>query len=336
VIDSRRTLVASVAIVVAVLLLRGGAPTSYAGGTRYLDEVFPNVTVTSNIAYGQAIDEHGQLETLRLDLYQPTGDTLPYRPVLVFVHGGSFTGGDKANADPVTYARAFAKRGYVTASINYRLREEGFPPEQQIFAIEDAQHDAQAAVRWFRANAAIHGIDVNRISISGYSAGAATALFVAYNQDNVGDSGNPGYPSNVSATIDVSGGVYTPLMEPGEPPVMIVHGTADTTSPYSRAEEIVDQAEAVGIPYELHPLIGEGHTIFGSHMTEIVGWSSTFLYQYVTGGVGGGADLPLAVDRPAGGSSVLVLVLATIAAALGWSMLRMRSTVSARARGNRR
>lgn len=317
--------------IAACALAFATARPSYAA-ERYLDEVFPSVSVTSNIAYGQAIDEYGQLETLRLDLYQPAGDTLAARPVLVFIHGGGFTGGDKSNVTAVAFVTSFARRGYVTASINYRLREAGFPPADQASVILDAQHDAQAAIRWFRANAATYAIDDGRISISGYSAGAVTALFVAYNSSDPGGSGNPGSPSDVSAVIDVSGALNDSLMEAGEPPMMIAHGTNDATVPYSEAQELVARAQEVGVPYELHALVGEGHGIFAGHLNEIIGWSSGFLYQYVIGAgaaVGGIADVPLiggARSGARGGVTMLegLLVLAAGAAAASWARQRTR------------
>ncbi|MEX1255425.1 MAG: alpha/beta hydrolase [Dehalococcoidia bacterium] len=307
--------------------------------TRYLDEVFPSVSVTSNIAYGEAIDEFGEPQTLLLDLYQPSGDTLPERPVLIFVHGGGFVGGSKTNPDIVTMVTRFAKRGYVTASISYRLREGGFPPEQQILAILDAQHDAQAAVRWFRANAGTYAIDADRIAIGGYSAGAATALFAGYNASDPGDSGNPGYASDVSAVIDVSGGLLTPLMETGEPPVLIVHGTNDATVPYSLAQAIVTRAEEVGVTYELHTLDGVGHGKFGPFLNEITDWSSVFLYDHVitsSAAVGGIARPPgraadaAAVDAPNHGGGLQVtealvaLAFAAGAGATGAALLARR------------
>lgn len=307
-------------ITLVCLLTLAGAPRAEAA-ERYVDEVFSSVDVTSNIAYGEAPDELGQPETLLLDLYQPAGDTMTGRPVVVFVHGGSFTGGDKAGANNVNYVTQLAKRGVVTASINYRLREGGYPPEEQFQVVLDAKHDAQAAVRWFRANAATYDIDPGRISIAGYSAGAATALFTGYTSNDPGDSGNPGYPSDVSAVIDVSGGMGAladDVIEAGEPPVLIVHSTNDATVPYSNAEEIIAAAQAVGIPYELHA-VAAGHSKFGLLTDDIAEWSGVFLYnQVIAGGaVGGLADVPDIAAPRAGrtGRIPLLLVLGIVALA---------------------
>ncbi len=310
-----------IAVIIACALGLVSARSSYAAD-RYVDEVFPNVTVTSNIAYGETIDEFAQPETLRLDLYQPTGDTLTSRPVVIFAHGGGFTGGSKTSPDAVNYVTLMARRGFVTASINYRLREGGFPPAEQTQVVLDAKHDAQAAVRWFRANAATYGIDTNRISITGYSAGAVTALFVAYASDDTGDSGNPGYPSDVSAVVDISGSmgdVAGDVMEAGEPPVLIVHGTSDATVPYSESQEIVAAAEADGIPYELHTLTGVGHSKFGPvYIPDMAEWSGAFLYNQVIAGapVGGMARLSGVMSDSSSGVTALeaLLMLAVLAA----------------------
>jgi len=271
-------------LTLAVALALGGQG-SAAEGVRYRDEVFDSVTRTRDVAYGQAIDEHGELETLELDLYEPTGDREPLRPAFVWIHGGGFTGGDKADDLNAEIATRFAKRGYVSTSINYRLREGdyfdvGDPRLPQVIA--EARHDAQAAVRWLRANAAAYHIDPNRIAVGGTSAGAITALHVNYNSTDPGDSGNPGYPSDTSACIDISGAVDVALMEQGEPPVMIVHGTEDTRVPYDHALNIVARGQEVGITVEFHSLEGMGHGVWTQYKEAIIAWMADFLYRYVS------------------------------------------------------
>ena len=270
-------------ILVAALATQTAA---VAQGQRYRDEVFASVAVTADIAYGRAVDEHGEMETLRLDLYEPAGDTEAARPAFVWIHGGGFSSGDKAGLFEAMLAGRFAKRGYVVASINYRLREGeyygfgvGDPRLPQVIA--DAQHDAQAAVRWLRANAAAYRVDAGRVAVGGFSAGAITALYVSYNSADPGQSGNPGYPSNTSACVDVAGGMDVALMEAGEPPVLVVHGTADTTVPYSGALDIVARAQEVGVTAEFHPVEGAGHLVWSADAEQIIGWMSDFLYRYV-------------------------------------------------------
>jgi acetyl esterase/lipase len=279
----RRRAVLLAVIFVAALATQTAA---VAQGQRYRDEVFAAVAVTADIAYGRAVDEHGEMETLRLDLYQPAGDTEAARPAFVWIHGGGFSSGDKASLFEAMLAGRFARRGYVVASINYRLREGeyygfgvGDPRLPQVIA--DAQHDAQAAVRWLRANAAAYRVDAGRIAVGGFSAGAITALYVNYNSTDPGQSGNAGYPSNTSACVDVAGGMDVALMEAGEPPVLVVHGTADTTVPYAGSLEIVARAQEAGVTAEFHPVEGAGHLVWSADAEQIIGWMSDFVYRYV-------------------------------------------------------
>jgi acetyl esterase/lipase len=268
-----------------VLALLAGAPPVEGEGHRYQDEVFDSVLVTSDIAYGQAIDEYGEMETLLLDLYEPEGDTEMERPAFVWIHGGGFTGGDKADSLHVEIATRFAKRGYAATSINYRLREgDYFEPDDPDLpqVVAEAQHDAQAAVRWLRANAAAYRIDPDRIAVGGTSAGAITALCVNYNSSDPGDSGNPGYPSDTSAGVSISGAMAPLLMESGEPPALMVHGTEDTRVPYDLALQVVERAQQVGVTVEFHPLEGVGHGVWAGYKEPIIGWMSDFLYRHVS------------------------------------------------------
>ena len=308
----------AVIILVAAIATQTAA---VADDQRYRDEVFTSAAITADIAYGQAVDEHGEMETLRLDLYEPTGDTEAARPAFVWIHGGGFSSGDKASLFEAMLAGRFARRGYVVASINYRLREGeyygfgvGDPRLPQVIA--DAQHDAQTAVRWLRANAAAYRVDAGRVAVGGFSAGAITALYVNYNSADPGQSGNAGYPSNTSACVDVAGGIDVALMEAGEPPVLVVHGTADTTVPYSGALDIVARAQAVGVTADFHPLEGVGHLVWDAADTEhIFGWMSDFLYRYVAPqpAVDDGTGTPEAGAPDDNGQSRWLVVVAGIA-----------------------
>ena len=161
-------------IAIAAVTLVGGACTPFrfpsgAAPMRYRDEVFSNVTLTSDIPYGagSAVDQDGHTDLLRTDIYEPTGDTVTARPAIVWVHGGSFRAGDKTSGEIVDEATVFAKKGFVNFSITYRLTDAGCsasaPGTQCVDEINDAMHDAQAAVRWVRANAATYGVDPTQI-----------------------------------------------------------------------------------------------------------------------------------------------------------------------------
>src|SRR5690554_438307 len=90
-------------------------------GGRYENDLFTGSDVTSDIQYGSNLNYDGSQQDLFLDVYQPTGDTDTDRPLIIFIHGGSFVGGSKTGPDVVPLAENFAKKGYVTSSISYRL-----------------------------------------------------------------------------------------------------------------------------------------------------------------------------------------------------------------------
>ena len=87
---------------------------------RYENEIFDEVSKTI-VEYTDVYDWSALDSGLDMDIYQPVGDTVTNRPVLIFAHGGVYVAGNKNNPPMVSLCEAFAKRGYVTASIQYRL-----------------------------------------------------------------------------------------------------------------------------------------------------------------------------------------------------------------------
>jgi acetyl esterase/lipase len=247
---------------------------------RYRDEVFTAATTTSNVTFGSAVSQTGATVTLQGDVYQPTGDAVQGRPAIVWVHGGGFSGGNKSSPEIVDEATVFAKKGFVGFSINYRLWSGGcFPPTTQcLTAIVDAKHDAQAAVRFLRANASTYRIDPNRIAIAGTSAGAITALNVGYGSEDVGTSGNPGFPSTVRAAVSLSGGAVLTTPSAGEPSALLFHGDADPLVAYQSAVNTVNNAKAAGLQAFLTTWPGEGHVPYVAHRTQILDQTTNFLW----------------------------------------------------------
>src|SRR6185436_11342997 len=92
---------------------------------RYRDPVFATVTKTTDVVYGSAVDQNGTTQSLKLDVYQPTGDAVSKRPAMVWVHGGGFSSGNKTSPEIVAEANDLAKKGYVSVSIDYRLYGQG-------------------------------------------------------------------------------------------------------------------------------------------------------------------------------------------------------------------
>jgi poly(3-hydroxybutyrate) depolymerase len=223
---------------------------------RYASDIFQNVTTTSNITYGANNSYTGANTTLKLDFYEPTGDTMSARPLIIWIHGGSFIGGSKTDGDMVTFSNRFAKKGYVCASIDYRLGFFPFDSANAVKAVVRAVQDSRAALRFFykdRATTNTYKIDTNQIYIGGSSAGGITALHIAYLDDECeltsylttatitqlggleGASGNPGYSSEVQGVINGCGALakYS-WLEAGDVPLCSVHGTNDNTVKYNR------------------------------------------------------------------------------------------------------
>jgi len=150
--------------------------------------------VFTDIAYAT------QSEAQKLDLYLPAHVSGPY-PVIVWLHPGGYTMGDKKMAGPVL--DSILERGYAIVSVNYRLADEVCFPAQ-IF-------DVKAAVRWIRANAATYNLNREAVAAWGVSAGSTLAalLGTTANVSEMEDlsMGNPDESSSVKAVVDIIGPV---------------------------------------------------------------------------------------------------------------------------------
>ncbi|HRP90036.1 MAG TPA: carboxylesterase family protein [Edaphocola sp.] len=150
-----------------------------------------------NIPYGIASGFNGLADTLEMDIYLPQCDDslhISKRPLMIWIHGGAFVSGDKS--DVTGLCQQFARKGYVTASVNYRLGfvsdnafwNCNFPNYNCIFAADTAEwyranyraiQDVKGAIRFFVNRKDSFRIDVDNIFVSGVSAGAITAMGVA-------------------------------------------------------------------------------------------------------------------------------------------------------------
>ena len=92
---------------------------------RYQTNIYTTVDVTT-VQYGSNMDLNNNVIDLFMDIYQPQGDTATSRPLVIFAHGGSFSGGSRSSAELVHFATELAKKGYICASISYRLAPSAF------------------------------------------------------------------------------------------------------------------------------------------------------------------------------------------------------------------
>jgi acetyl esterase/lipase len=246
-------------------------------GDRYRDEIFPSVDVTNDIRYSEARNVRGESEVLRLDIYQPSGDKAESRALIVWIHGGGFYKGDKRDAQMVGLAERFARRGYVCASINYRL-ERGDMTGPLDTAVRHAVEDATDAFRFLATNAPALRIDTNRAAVGGGSAGAITSLHLAY-----GDATRTPGGVRIRAVVDFWGGLFgIGTMRACGPPLIVIHGTADRVVPFEFAEKLRARALEVGIVCDYHPLKDAPHAAWGG-MGQYVAWIAPFLHEHVIG-----------------------------------------------------
>jgi acetyl esterase/lipase len=232
--------------------------------------------------------EYAQVGEIRLllDLFRPESAGQPL-PLVVWVHGGAWSGGDKA-ANP---ALSLSARGYAVASINYRLSGVARFPAQ----IEDCR----AAIRWLRANAGKYNIDPKRVGVWGSSAGGhlvallGTAGDVA-KWDSAGGSADQS--SRVQAVCDYYGptdllaekipgkgrGAESPVgrllggpvdehkdeaaqanpinyVSPDDPPFLIFHGEQDDTVPIEQSELLEAALKKAGVESTFVRVKNAGH-----------------------------------------------------------------------------
>jgi para-nitrobenzyl esterase len=306
---------------------------------RYATDVFTAVSITSNIVYGQNTSFSNQNTPLKLDFYAPTGDTATKRPLIIWTHGGSFLGGSKTDPDMVALSNAFAKKGYVCASIDYRTGFFPIDSANSVKAVMRAVQDLRASVRFFYKDQAeninTYKIDTNNIFVGGSSAGAITALHLAYLDRSCeingyvpqgvlstlggleGNSGNPCYSSKVNGVINLCGALAQyGWLENGDLPLCSLHGTTDGTVKYNRgivnpgvalmyldgSRMLHEQAQAVGVPTNFYTFHGAGHVPYlGTSATQVAYMDTTvnFVRDYLLERLGCSNPILQAANTPA-------------------------------------
>jgi len=227
--------------------------------------------LTSDIVYGSGATASGEVP-LKLDLHAPAAKCSAPRPTIVYLHGGGFESGAKYGGYVPEMAQAAAEEGMNFVSIQYRLA--GTMPVTSVefaaFAADQwrvatlfeeprfkgfvaAVEDTVRALRWMEREGAAHCIDVNRIALSGSSAGALAVLTVGYALDDYGIK-----RPQPRAVVDFWGRMLRyDVVEAGEPALMIVHGSEDGT--HGDAVKLAAHAKAIKLPYSFYSITGGGH-----------------------------------------------------------------------------
>lgn len=251
-----------------------------------------DIKVDHNVIFGQ-----GGGVDLKLDIASPGQGKGPF-PALIYIFGGGwgYYSGDRSQC--IGAIQAAAKRGYVAATVDYRLTnviENG----KTKFIFPAQLYDVKAAVRWMRANASRYRIDPDRIGTVGWSSGGHLALLLGLTAPTdglEGDSGNAGYSSRVQAVVAMAGMVEAvsfynqtnvparvaallggdPKEVPGQyakasplsyvsfddPPILFLQGDVDTSCPPAQADLLAKKASEVGSIFSLVVKKGAGHQSF--------------------------------------------------------------------------
>ena len=172
----------------------------------YATQTTPELTKESAYVeeFGLVYGKGGDVD-LELNLARPNNGNDPF-PALIFLFGFGYAAGDKGlwNAE----IQEAAKRGYVAATIDYRLTKIKDNKGNTKYPFPSQLHDGKCAVRWLKANADKYNIDVNRIGVLGWSAGGNLALMIGLTDPAHGLEGSCGdgeISSRVQAVVNLAG-----------------------------------------------------------------------------------------------------------------------------------
>ncbi len=238
----------------------------------------------------------------KLDLYERR-DVADAQPTLIWIHGGGWTGGTKESG--FNKILPYLEMGWNVVNVEYRLARVSQAPA--------AVEDCLCALRWVAANAKAHHIDVNRLVVSGDSAGGHLALTTGMIPESEGlDRECPGVAlPKVAAIVDWYGITdvndlldganrrnyavqwlgsapnraeiakrLSPLeyVRPGLPPVLMIHGDADPTVPYQHSIRLKAALDKAGVPNTFFTVPGGKHGGFSaSENVQVYGAIKAFL-----------------------------------------------------------
>jgi acetyl esterase/lipase len=260
-----------VPVLAAAAVLATAAGCEWPEGTRYVDEVFGEVEVTRDIVYRTTTTHEGETVELKLDIYEPVGDTAAQRPAVFWMFGGGWTAGDRQQLS--SYAEDSARRGYVGVTIDYRIRPGG---GDLIAAAWDAYDDAVGAADWLKANASDYRIDPNAVVAAGYSAGAVNAMNLLYAPGTRGPEESP-----VAGGVAIAGLSFVSSPDEPRPPAIMHHGDADPIVPYDSGLGTCNDARDAGNTCDFLTYEGGDHFIAFTNIEEIQQETAHLIFERV-------------------------------------------------------
>ncbi len=245
-------------------------------------------------------------QELKMDIYSDDSAGAGLHPCLIFVFGGGFKDGTRDNEIYIDFFRYFAARGYIVASIDYRLgmKDTGAPgifdtkPLQN--AISLAVSDLYSATDYLLDNAGKLGIDSSLILISGSSAGAIAALQADYHLSNYhAIAAELPIDFRYAGVISFAGGVFStegvPDYARGAAPTLFFHGSADKLVPYKKtrflnlgmfgSHALAKEFVKKGYPYVFYSLREIGHEAAEFPMKDMIPETQAFIDRLVVDGL---------------------------------------------------
>ncbi|MEG9327523.1 alpha/beta hydrolase [Salinimicrobium catena] len=271
---------------------------------KYVDSLF-SVQEAKTVVYATKAGEE-----LVIDLYQPKNSE-GKTPLIIFMHGGGFSGGSPKNPQEVKFAKIAAARGYSVGLISYRLTRKGesfgcdFEAEGKIETFRAAAEDFMDSAGFMHKNAEKFGIDKEKIIVGGSSAGAEAVLNAVYNPDLMFKDAEKYSDLKFSAVISLAGALVDVryLTEENAVPGIFFHGTDDNLVPYATAphhycennkpgylildgsKTIVEKLEELDTSYLFYTFKGARHEISGmpfDHLPQVFEFLKKVLFNKTT------------------------------------------------------
>lgn len=234
-------------------------------------------SLIENIKFAEVQNHKGEAEELRLDVYMPDNKEKANHKVILWVHGGGFRAGTKKQGYIVRLCSAFAERGYVCITADYRLREE--PRTDYQGTIDDAVSDIHMALDWVVAHGRELDYNSKKIIVGGGSAGGILLNHLCFQEEK------EKHNRKIRAFINLWGSPDNEELFAGiqssDPPTLIIHGDNDELVPFRNSELLSSGLESASVYHELNAFAGSGHTPT-DRMDEIIASISAFLENPAT------------------------------------------------------